>query len=153
MSDDDARKKWDEARPEWYAHDGRPPAPPPVKVSASLLAITVAFGIAYALALLFTKAELGVPGRVVAVSVIVVIALALATLAYQLLRGNPVARIIAIALTVVGIVLQVMWFQTWFCWTILFSLVLIGGLVMPDSNRFFSGLPPENEDFSRPIGS
>ncbi|MGH3648343.1 MAG: hypothetical protein ACRDTM_14355 [Micromonosporaceae bacterium] len=135
----------EETRSEWYAHDGRPPAPPPVKVSASIVSIAAAFFLAYALALLFTKLQISIGMRLGAVMLILVVGLIPATIAYQLLRGNPLARMAAIGLTTVGIVLQLMWFQTWFCWTILFSLVLIAGLVMPDSNRFFAHLPPEDE--------
>lgn len=142
----------DDARPDWYAHDGRPPAPPPVKVSASIVSITAVFFLAYALALLFTRYQISVGARLGFTLLILLVGLIPATIAYQLLRGNPLARMATIGLTTVGIVLQAMWFQTWFCWTIVFSLILIAGLVMPDSNRFFSNLPPE-DDLSQPTGS
>ncbi|MGH3738802.1 MAG: hypothetical protein ACRDT6_24865 [Micromonosporaceae bacterium] len=134
----------DDPRPDWYAHDNRPPAPPAVKVSASIVSIVAVLFLAYAVAVLLTRIKVDLGWRLAGALAVVVIGLIPAWIAYQLLRGNPLARMIAIALTVVGIVLQLMWFQVWFCWTILFSLVVIAGLVVPDSNRFYSGLPPED---------
>ncbi|MGH3730449.1 MAG: hypothetical protein ACRDTU_17100 [Micromonosporaceae bacterium] len=116
-------------------------APAPVKVAVSLIYIQTGLLLLGALALNVTLARTpgGETGRWPWTAVVAGVAVLYAVLAYRLLQAQAWARVATIGLTWVSIGLGVVFFQPWFCVGILFGVVLIAGLMVPESRQFFDG--------------
>lgn len=116
-------------------------APAPVKVAVSLIYIEMGLLLLGALALNVTLArtDAGETSRWPLTAAVVAAAVCYGILAYRLLQAREWARVTTIALTGVSIALGVIFFQPWFCVGILFGAVLITGLMVPESRRFFEG--------------